>query len=100
MTFVRPLENAVAQKEGLITLRCELNEAKGDVLWLKDGQEITPSCRLAIRAEGRARTFTIRNISERDAGEYTCESKDDRTSARIIVESMWKSINIFASYGK
>ncbi|XP_048835445.1 obscurin-like isoform X3 [Brienomyrus brachyistius] len=87
VTFVRPLENAVAQKDGLITLQCELNETKGDVLWLKDGQEITPSFRLAIRAEGRVRTLTIRNISERDAGQYTCESKDDRTSARIIVET-------------
>ncbi|XP_072556525.1 obscurin-like protein 1 isoform X4 [Paramormyrops kingsleyae] len=87
VTFVRPLENTVAQKDGLITLQCELNETKGDVLWLKDGQEITPSCRLAIRAEGRARSLTIRNISERDAGEYTCESKDDRTSARMIVET-------------
>ncbi|KAG5834021.1 hypothetical protein ANANG_G00282200 [Anguilla anguilla] len=48
--FVQALEDAVAHADGMVTLRCQLCRAKGDVLWLKDGAEIAPSRRLAIRA--------------------------------------------------
>ncbi|KPP71884.1 hypothetical protein Z043_109162, partial [Scleropages formosus] len=84
--FVRPLKDAVAHKDGVIALQCELNRAEGDVLWRKDGREITHSRRRAIRAVGRERTLTIQQITVQDAGEYVCESKDDRTCARIKVE--------------
>ncbi|XP_018590992.2 obscurin-like isoform X2 [Scleropages formosus] len=85
--FVRPLKDAVAHKDGVIALQCELNRAEGDVLWRKDGREITHSRRRAIRAVGRERTLTIQQITVQDAGEYVCESKDDRTCARIKVET-------------
>uniref|UniRef100_A0A3B4YE62 Obscurin-like protein 1 n=1 Tax=Seriola lalandi dorsalis TaxID=1841481 RepID=A0A3B4YE62_SERLL len=70
-----------------LTLRCEISKPKGDVQWLKDGQEISPSRRHTIRAQGRERNFTIHQIAEEDAGEYACESTDDRTSATITVET-------------
>uniref|UniRef100_A0A8D2ZP10 Obscurin-like protein 1 n=1 Tax=Scophthalmus maximus TaxID=52904 RepID=A0A8D2ZP10_SCOMX len=55
---------------GSLTLRCEINKPKGDVQWLKDGQEISQSRRHTIRAQGRERTFTVYQIVEEDAGEY------------------------------
>ncbi|XP_040912804.1 obscurin-like protein 1 isoform X9 [Toxotes jaculatrix] len=85
--FIRPLENIVSLKGSSLTLRCEINKPKGDVQWLKDGQEISPSRRHTIRAQGRERSFTIQQIVEEDAGEYACESTDDRTSATVTVES-------------
>ncbi|XP_061082562.1 obscurin-like protein 1 isoform X11 [Conger conger] len=84
--FSRPLEDAVAHKDGMVTLRCELCRTKGDVLWMKDGAEITPSRRFAIRADGPERSLTIHRLTPEDGGEYTCESKDDRTSATLRVE--------------
>lgn len=86
-TFSRPLENITGLKGGMVTLRCELNKPKGDVQWLKDGQEISPSRRHTIRAQGRERSFAIHQLVEEDTGEYTCESTDDRTSAVLSVES-------------
>lgn len=85
--FVRPLENIVALQGSRLVLQCEINKAKGDVLWLKDGREITPSRRHTIRAQGRERSFTIHQLVEEDAGEYICESTADRTSATVAVES-------------
>ncbi|XP_033473862.2 obscurin isoform X11 [Epinephelus lanceolatus] len=85
--FVRPLENVVSLKGSSLILRCEINKPKGDVQWLKDGQEISPSRRHTIRAQGRERSFTIHQLVEEDAGEYTCESTDDRTSATVTVET-------------
>ncbi|TMS06899.1 Obscurin-like protein 1 [Larimichthys crocea] len=84
--FSRPLENIVALRGSSLILRCEINKPKGDVQWLKDGQEISPSRRHTIRAQGRERSFTIHQILEEDAGEYTCESTDDRTSATVTIE--------------
>ncbi|KAM8855612.1 obscurin isoform 4-T4 [Spinachia spinachia] len=85
--FIRPMENTVSQKGGTVILRCEINKPKGDVQWLKDGQEISPSRRHTIRAQGRERSFTIHHLVEGDAGEYTCESTDDQTSATLTVET-------------
>ncbi|XP_049449257.1 obscurin-like protein 1 isoform X13 [Epinephelus fuscoguttatus] len=85
--FVRPLENVVSLKGSSLILRCEINKPKGDVQWLKDGQEISPSRRHTIRAQGRERSFTIHQLVEEDAGEYTCESTDDRMSATVTVET-------------
>ncbi|XP_035029703.2 obscurin-like protein 1 isoform X15 [Hippoglossus stenolepis] len=84
--FIRPVENTVCVKGSSLTLRCEINKPKGDVQWLKDGREIPPSRRHTIRAQGRERIFTIHQIVEEDAGEYTCESTDDRTSSTVSVE--------------
>ncbi|KAI3355902.1 hypothetical protein L3Q82_004449 [Scortum barcoo] len=84
--FIRPLENIVSLKGGSLILRCEINKPKGDVQWLKDGKEISPSRQHTIRAQGRERSFTIHQLVDEDAGEYACESTDDRTSASVTVE--------------
>ncbi|XP_031730903.1 obscurin-like protein 1 isoform X5 [Anarrhichthys ocellatus] len=86
--FIRPLENIVSLKGSSLILRCEINKPKGDVQWLKDGQEISPSRQHTIRAQGRERSFTIHQLVEEDAGEYACESTDDRTSASVTVETL------------
>ncbi|XP_054643859.1 obscurin-like protein 1 isoform X16 [Dunckerocampus dactyliophorus] len=85
--FIRPLENVVSLKGSSLTLRCEINKPKGDVQWLKDGQEISPSHRYRIRAQGRERSFTVHEVVDEDAGEYACESTDDRTSAVVTVNT-------------
>lgn len=85
--FNRPLENMVSLKGSSLILRCEINKPKGDVQWLKDGQEISPSHRHTIRAQGRERSFTIHQLEEKDSGEYVCEARDDRTSAIVTVKS-------------
>ncbi|XP_029968646.1 obscurin-like protein 1 [Salarias fasciatus] len=85
--FVRQLENVVSVKGSSLTLFCEVNKPKGDVQWLKGGQEITPNRRHTIRAQGRERSFTIHQLVDEDAGEYSCETTDDRTSATVTVET-------------
>ncbi|KAK7938649.1 hypothetical protein WMY93_001975 [Mugilogobius chulae] len=85
--FVRSLQSTVALKGHSLTLQCEVNKAKGDVQWLKDGQEVALCRRFTIRALGRERSFTIHQVSEEDAGEYVCASTDDRTSATVTVQN-------------
>ncbi|XP_043104265.1 obscurin isoform X15 [Puntigrus tetrazona] len=83
--FSKPLENTAGLKGSDVVLKCELYKSKGDVQWLKGSQEIAPNRHFTIRAEGRVRSLTIHNVTEDDAGEYACESKDERTSATVVV---------------
>ncbi|XP_041056563.1 obscurin-like protein 1 isoform X2 [Carcharodon carcharias] len=85
LQFVLKLEDLCVQKDGTVTLWCELNKAKGDVMWLKDGKEVQPNRKHIVRAEGRLRSLTLAKVTLADQGEYSCESKDDRTSAQVSV---------------
>uniref|UniRef100_A0A3B3DV51 Obscurin-like protein 1 n=1 Tax=Oryzias melastigma TaxID=30732 RepID=A0A3B3DV51_ORYME len=84
--FIKRLEDTVSLKGGSLTLQCEVNKPKGDVQWLKDGKEISPSRKYTIRAQGRERSLTIQQLLEEDAGEYSCESTNDKTSATVTVK--------------
>ncbi|XP_028999000.1 obscurin-like protein 1a [Betta splendens] len=84
--FVRPLRDTVSHADGMVTLRCEVCRPKADVQWLKNGVEVVPSRRFSIRADGVERSLTIHRLTKEDAGEYACESKDDRTVATLRVE--------------
>lgn len=87
--FVKLLQHTVAHADGMVTLRCEVCKPKADVQWLKNGVEIVPSRRFSIRADGVERSLTIHRLSHEDAGDYSCESRDDRTTASLRVESKY-----------
>lgn len=87
--FSKPLQNVVELKGSDAVLRCELNTSKGDVQWLKNNQEVTPNRHFTIRADGQERSLTIHNLTDDDAGEYICESKDERTCATVVVKSKY-----------
>ncbi|KAG8125332.1 hypothetical protein E2320_020646 [Naja naja] len=84
--FVRGLSDVTALQGDTVLFWCELCKTKGDVTWLKDGQELEPNEHLEIGAEGRERSLTLSNVRTEDAGEYSCESKDDRTLAILTVQ--------------
>ncbi|KAF7230095.1 obscurin-like protein 1a [Nothobranchius furzeri] len=84
--FLRPLQDMVAHADGMVTLRCEVCKPKADVQWLKNGIEVVPSRRFSIRANGVERSLTIHRLTQEDAGQYTCESRDDQTTATLRVE--------------
>uniref|UniRef100_A0A3B3YH47 Ig-like domain-containing protein n=1 Tax=Poecilia mexicana TaxID=48701 RepID=A0A3B3YH47_9TELE len=78
--------DVISLKGKTLTLQCEVNKPKGDVQWLKDGKEMTPSRRCTIRAQGRERSLTIQQLTDKDAGEYVCESTDDQTAATVRID--------------
>ncbi|GCB81447.1 hypothetical protein scyTo_0021396, partial [Scyliorhinus torazame] len=85
LQFMLKLEDLSVQKGGAVTLWCELNKVKGDVMWLKDGKEVQPSGQRVVRAEGRLRSLTLTKAALEDQGEYSCECKDDKTTAQVSV---------------
>ncbi|XP_077574245.1 obscurin-like protein 1a [Stigmatopora nigra] len=84
--FLKPLQDTVAHADGMVTLRCEVCKPKADVQWFRNGVEVAPNRRFTIRADGVERCMTIHRLTREDSGEYACESKDDRTTAKLTVK--------------
>ncbi|XP_017602265.1 PREDICTED: obscurin isoform X2 [Corvus brachyrhynchos] len=82
--FAKKLEAVTAEIGGSVSLSCELSHAKGKVTWSRKGVEIKPSKRFQIHEEGIKRTLTITGIRAEDEGEYSCESRDDKSSITIV----------------
>lgn len=66
-----------------LNLTCELNQASGDVLWRHNSREVKPGGRFCVSADGAKRVLTVTGMTKEDEGEYICECKDDKTSAKV-----------------
>lgn len=69
-----------------MTLSCKLNRNEGAVLWRHDGKEIKPGGRFTVHADGAQRSLTVSSVVKEDEGEYTCECKEDKTTATITTK--------------
>nr|XP_047928118.1 obscurin-like protein 1 isoform X1 [Anser cygnoides]XP_047928119.1 obscurin-like protein 1 isoform X1 [Anser cygnoides] len=84
--FLRGLSDVRARQGETVVLWCELCKARGDVVWLKDGRPLAPGARREVRVQGRERSLVLSRVGPEDAGEYCCESNDDRTLATLTVQ--------------
>lgn len=83
MKFVVPLKPETVELGGTLSLICELNQASGDVVWHHNGSEIKHGARHSIRTDGARRVLTVTGMAKEDEGEYSCECKNDKTSAKV-----------------
>uniref|UniRef100_A0A8C0EGA4 Obscurin, cytoskeletal calmodulin and titin-interacting RhoGEF n=1 Tax=Bubo bubo TaxID=30461 RepID=A0A8C0EGA4_BUBBB len=81
--FARKLEPVNAEIGGSVSLTCDVSHAKGKVVWRRNGVNIKPGKHFQIHEEGVKRTLTITGIRAEDEGEYSCESRDDKSSITI-----------------
>uniref|UniRef100_A0A8B9NDW2 Obscurin-like protein 1 n=1 Tax=Accipiter nisus TaxID=211598 RepID=A0A8B9NDW2_9AVES len=84
--FLRGLSDVRARQGERAVLWCELCKARGDVVWRKDGRVLVPGPRQQMMAEGRERSLVLSRVEPEDAGEYCCESNDDKTLAMLTVQ--------------
>lgn len=83
LKFVVPLKPASVELGGTLSLVCELNQASGDVVWQRDGREIKPGGRNCVKTDGAKRVLTVTGVTKEDEGEYSCECRNDKTSAKV-----------------
>lgn len=86
LKFVVGLEPVSVVLGSTMTLSCQLNRAAGDVLWRHNGKEMKPGGRYVIRADGTQRLLTVSSVAQEDEGEYSCECRDDKTTAKITTK--------------
>uniref|UniRef100_A0A673TIF7 Obscurin n=1 Tax=Suricata suricatta TaxID=37032 RepID=A0A673TIF7_SURSU len=85
--FCRPLEPARGELGGSVTLACELSPPQAEVVWRCGGTQLRAGKRFQMEAAGPRRSLTVRGLRLEDAGEYACETRDDRTSAQLTVSA-------------
>ncbi|XP_031662304.1 obscurin isoform X4 [Oncorhynchus kisutch] len=106
LKFVVQLQPVVTELGGTLTLTCEMNRALGDVLWRHNSCEVKPGGRFCVSTVGPKRVLTVTGMAKEDEGEYSCECKDDKTSANVstkaprLVKLTSKLSNVAAVEGK
>ncbi|KAM7012432.1 obscurin [Tautogolabrus adspersus] len=88
VTFKQKLKNQEAVEEGSVTLRCELSKPGITVEWRKDAQLLNEGEKYQMKQEGRMAEMLIRNLSLKDAGEFSCFVGSVVTSADIRVRAI------------
>ncbi|XP_069366634.1 obscurin isoform X34 [Paralichthys olivaceus] len=106
LKFSVPLKSVDVELGGTLSLMCELNQASGDVVWHHNGREIKPGGRNCVRTDGAKRVLTVTGMTKEDEGEYSCECRNDKTTAKIsskvprVVRLTAKLNNVAAMEGK
>lgn len=80
------------------TFSCELSQSGLDVKWSKDGKSIRKSQKYEISQEKTLVKLTIRNVNEKDSGEYSCEITGGPTSkAKLEIKGKGLKIMVLDS---
>ncbi|CAK7307085.1 OBSCN [Vulpes lagopus] len=85
--FCQHLEPASGELGGTVTLACELSPPQAEVVWRHGSVQLRAGKRFCMEAAGPRRTLTMSGLRLEDAGEYACETRDDRTSAQLTVSA-------------
>ncbi|XP_034049730.1 myosin binding protein Cb isoform X4 [Thalassophryne amazonica] len=85
--FLKRLESCYSVEKGKkIVLRCEVVDPDVQVKWLKNGQEIKPSAKYVMEANGNIRTLTINKTTLADDAEYECVVGEDKSLTEVFVK--------------
>lgn len=86
ISFKKKLEPKTVEEKDTVTLEVELTKP-AEVKWMRNSIVLKPSEKIEIKAEGTKHILIVKDISFADRGFYCCESPDDKTQAKINVES-------------
>ncbi|XP_068611052.1 myosin binding protein Cb isoform X2 [Brachionichthys hirsutus] len=85
--FLKRLDSCYSVDKGKkIVLKCEVTDPNTQVKWLKNGQEIKPSAKYIMEANGNIRTLTINKATLADDAAYECVVGDDKCFTEVFVK--------------
>lgn len=84
-TFKQNLKNQEALEGSNVVLRCELSKAGVPVEWWKGEEHLMPGGRYQMRQNGRIAEMEITNVLPNDAGMYSCDTGNTKSSAEVKI---------------
>lgn len=87
MTFKKKLENLTVEEQSEARLEIELSKASDEVRWMKNSIVLQPEGNSEIQVDGAKQALVFKNVTYADRGIYSCETLDDKTQAKLTVES-------------
>ncbi|XP_052382956.1 obscurin isoform X12 [Oncorhynchus keta] len=83
--FTREAQNVVIKEGDSGEFWCELSKPGDPVDWRRGRVILKSGDKYEMRQEGRITKLLIHNVEERDAGKYTCKSRDAQSTAELTV---------------
>lgn len=87
MIFKKKLENLTVEENSEVKLQVELSKASNEVKWMKNSVVLQPAGDVEIRVDGAKQSLVFKRVTYVDRGIYSCETLDDKTQAKLTVES-------------
>lgn len=85
--FLKKLESAYSVEKGKrMVLTVEVVDPNSQVKWLKNGQEIKPSAKYIMEANGNIRTLTINKCTLADDAAYECVIGEEKCFTELFVK--------------
>ena len=87
MTFKKKLEHLTAEEQSEARLQVELSKPSDEVRWMKNSVVLQPAGNMEIHVDGAKQALVFKSVTYADRGIYSCETLDDKTQAKLSVES-------------
>ena len=87
LRFVVFLQETVATAGSQVILEVTLNR-EHEIIWQKDGEEITFDERMKLITDGRTQSIVIEDCILDDAAEYSATIPTDISAATLVVEGI------------
>ena len=85
--FIRPLtDQKVTSIPDTVTFDCELSASGLPVEWYRGDRPIRRSDKYEMIAEGAVHKLVIKDVDDRDVGQYSIQVKNKASEANLIVE--------------
>lgn len=83
--FKRELQNEEAKEGSQVKLTCELSKPGIPVKWTKGDTVLEPSDKYELKQHGTVAELIIQDAKSIDAGDYSCSTGEQKTTARVKV---------------
>ncbi|XP_039984506.1 obscurin [Xiphias gladius] len=90
-TFKVSLKSQEAEEGNSVTLRCELSKKGVPLQWQRERQVLSEEIsrgKYQMKVEGKTALMTILSVQPEDAGQYSCITGEEKTTAEIIVKPL------------
>ena len=89
--WIVPLEDTHVKEREAAKFECEMSIPNVKIVWRVKGEEIEPSPKYAVTADGKKHTLLVSKCRPKDAGPVSCAYGDIVTEANLTVCLLYTS---------
>ncbi|XP_073686713.1 obscurin [Garra rufa] len=86
--FLKLLDDVTAEEKGTVTLKCEASKPRVAPVWRKDGTVLSAGKKYELLHDGKTLGLTIHDVTQADAGEYSCDLGTDLSKSKVTVRDI------------
>uniref|UniRef100_A0A3P8T8P3 Obscurin-like protein 1 n=1 Tax=Amphiprion percula TaxID=161767 RepID=A0A3P8T8P3_AMPPE len=86
VSIVKPLRDRTALEKHRVILECTVSSPRCSATWYKGREELVPTDRLDILADGCCHKLVIQQVAVEDEGTYSVEVGEHTSKAKLLVE--------------